>query len=41
MDYEVMNTLQGHAMQGMSARYGSGVSLKKLNKEINKISYDY
>ena len=35
----VMDALQGHSEQGMSGRYGSGYSLKKLNEGLQKVGY--
>lgn len=36
---EIMDALQGHREEGMSARYGSGFSLSKLSEAMKKLSY--
>lgn len=36
---EVIDTLQGHGERGMSARYGKGRTLRKLNEAMRRIEY--
>ncbi len=36
---EVMDALQGHSSQDMSARYGAGYSVHKLNEWLQKVDY--
>ena len=36
---EVMDALQGHGERGMSARYGKGHTLRKLNEAMRRIEY--
>ncbi|OUE44364.1 integrase [Billgrantia desiderata SP1] len=36
---EIMNSLQGHAEQGQSERYGEGFYLLTLNKALQKVTY--
>lgn len=36
---EIMDALQGHGEHGMSARYGRGYFLEKLNEAMSKLNY--
>ncbi len=36
---EVMDALQGHGEEGMSARYGRGFMLRKLDEAMRKLQY--
>ncbi len=36
---EVMDTLQGHGERGMSARYGKGHTLRKLDEAMKRVQY--
>ncbi len=40
IEQTVIDALLGHVSPGMSARYGSGISLERKNKELQKIKFD-